>query len=365
MPYHRMSYKRPPKRYTLDEAGRYLSIDAPRLREEAEAGRIRHYGKGRGSEVTFSESQLLAYQGYIPISSAKQYVMEKCGKAATLSADEIVWEGIRRGELGTRRVYPEDKPWAQRVIYVEEKSLESLVRKVRREKYCSFEDGLEYLQERLKEKGFDKGAAVRRNSEIQREIFRKRGITFPVGRDKMCELIDNYVAIMYDANTYFHLGEAALVFLQKAREANVPLKGEATFLHMRERLQRHIEKGMLPTEKFLNPQDGRYSLCVRKEELEKFVKGYLSEKETKAEERIRRLKRSHEHKEIMGEINYLRKQVARAASVRLPERIFISKPEGHYGSISYPDEEEYRTGKEEHKTMEEKFENDYQTLAKT
>ncbi len=323
--------------YSLKEACLFLKIPLEDLVRELAEGKIRHT-EAEG-QVNFSLTDLLDYQGYISLYSAKQYVANKLSrKKPRMTATEILDIGRREGILEIYTVRPQPGNPAYQRVYVKKRTLDRLLRsRTLTRDYTSFEEAMGYLRKKMEEKGFDE-KDMRYLSQITQEPFWcKRGLSFPNRKERVKEAIDAYASSLYDPRSHVTVQQAAEMFYYqiKGSETKAERKFRSLF-QVKELFADWARQGAVPAEKYLNPADNRKTYCFRREKVEKITENYLSGEETREEARKRAEERHQAYREILQIINVLRKGVARSAGTRLPKKIFLSKPQGRYGSIYYP-----------------------------
>lgn len=331
------------KKYSLTEASRFLAIPLLDLVRDASQGKIKHTEEE--NQVSFKLDDLLEHDGYISVYSAKQYIADELSRKKEKPKYEVkvIYEiGLRERALETRIVQPKSDDPYLRKTYVHKKSLDKFLSGRTFDEYRTFEEAMDYLREKVIEKGFKESVLLRMSKFVQRTYWANKGLQFPEKEDRMKRIIDDYAAKIYNANTQVTLAEAAEHFYRRIRNSGTAAERKVKNLpQVKQLFQGWAHKKVISAQTYINPADNRETLCISKEKVESITEGYISHEEFREERDKRYWERSQDYREIMNTINLLRKGVARVAHTRLPTKTILSKPKGGYGSIRYNSRDDF------------------------
>ncbi len=338
--------------YTLSEASSFLERRIVDVVRDVLEGKIKSRRKDKA--VRFAVEDLLQYQGYFSLSSACDALQQELGLEPFLSRSEILALERENKRLDFLVIKKQGKgSQISSQTYVSQKSLQELIHQLRTGEVwllpAAKEYFQEYLQEKLKEKGYSPITINFISSTKDKEWQEKwRIMIFPEEQQAIKRSIDDYCASLYDPAEYLSLPEAAQLFYQQLLKAGINISGKVTPRTLALTFRHWSRQGKLPTKIFCNPfsdhyQPYNYQSYIRKEDVI-----YLIEQHQQAGRNCPKARmfnfRQLQYRELLRLVNTLRKDVEQVSGMELPPRIFLAKPSGTYASINYKKKERYNYG---------------------
>ncbi len=355
------------KKYTLAEASAFLGVDIFELVHLAYVGRVSPVSTlSEQKQVYFSEEPLLAYKGYSPLSQAAAELREKMKFTAhpipkKEKLREALADYIKANNLENLLI--EDR------IYLPRKTIASLGRRdwyapeekkdtaksgkenlppPKPVKYYTRKEAVAYFRRKAEEMGhthfsghFEEYMLEHLRSYLSPALHSSRALPAAC----IEQAAESYIKKLYDPRVSVDLSAAASIFLQRAGEEKVrlPLIKETPYsqFYIKQYLSVKAKEGKLPAQEALDPADSRTKWFVKKEGLDAFIAQYVQQEKTKEAKRIAKVQKVAAYKRMIHLIQELRKGVEQQFGVKLPEKIFFSKPEGVYASIRYDRDDKY------------------------